>query len=256
MKTLKRAVKILDYISDNPLGVTSSQLESELNTSKSTMHRTLQSLENLDIIQSTNEENQKLYKIGLKVLKYSHAFINTTNLPRISIDYMEELMSDTGHNVQLAVQNGTEILYINTVLNQNYSRFFTPIGKKAPMYCTALGKAILAFQSETKREDILNQIEFEAHTDNTITSLEEFREELFKTRENGYAVDNSEFEEGVRCVGAPIMNHSNQVVGAISVADSKKLVPVSDFPKLGNKVRSVANEISTQLGYIDRQEIK
>ena len=120
------------------------------------------------------------------------------------------------------------------------------LGMTAPLVCTGIGKAILAYMPEEQIDELLSK-PIEKFTDNTITDPDKLREELKKIRNNGYSVDNMEHEYGVKCVAVPVLNHLGQVQGAVSITGPSLRFPASSYKKYASKLQNVAVQIGQSL---------
>jgi len=126
---------------------------------------------------------------------------------------------------------------------------YCTIGTRNPLYNTSMGKAILAFLLPEKRDALLDRIALTRCTPNTITNREELIEHLQMVRERGYAIDDMENEEGIRCLGAPILDYSGEVIGALSVSGPAHRLPDARIADLAEPVMQTARTISSKLGY-------
>jgi IclR family acetate operon transcriptional repressor len=124
------------------------------------------------------------------------------------------------------------------------------IGTRNPLYCTALGKAILAFLPGEDRTAILNQMTLTARTEYTITDIPALEENLALVRARGYAIDDMEVEEEIRCVGAPVFDHTGHVVAAISTSGPAFRFSLARIYELSEAVLNASRSISTKLGYL------
>ena len=167
----------------------------------------------------------------------------------VSRPYTEELMESINEVVHLVIREDNDIVYIDKVEADNTIRMASTIGKRSPLYCTAVGKAILAQLSEEEVEEVWNNSKIEKLTEFTITDLEDMKKELEAVRLNGYAIDDEENEIGVRCVGVPVFNMFGQVEGAISVSGPTIRVTEGIIGKFAKRTVECANLISKELGY-------
>ena len=124
------------------------------------------------------------------------------------------------------------------------------ISTKNPMYCTSLGKVILAYTDEDTRQQIVNRIKFSRKTENTIMTKAELEKELEKVRNQGYALDAREMEDHMECAGAAVFGPDGSVMGAISVSSLYK--PGEDYDALGSLVCKKAAEVSRLLGFLGK----
>jgi IclR family KDG regulon transcriptional repressor len=137
---------------------------------------------------------------------------------------------------------------LETVDGQNTLKSSVLLGKRTPLYCTSVGKAILAFRSPQEQKEIISKINFIKFTDNTIIHPEAFEVELELTRRRGYAVEDMEYEVGVRCVAAPIWNSSGKVVASLSISGPSIRITHAKIPELAQLVVKATKEISKELG--------
>ena len=139
---------------------------------------------------------------------------------------MKRLNEATGETVHLAILNGESIVYIDKLESLNQVRMYSAVGKQAAVHCTGVGKAITAFLPPEEQEALIQKLDFKRYTVNTITDEQSFRRELARIRERGYARDDGEHEEEIRCVAVPILNFAGESVAGISVsAPQYRLTP-------------------------------
>ncbi len=247
MKTVNKLIKILDLLAENSSGLTRDQFTDELNIPDSTMHRLLKTLEQHQILQSEYVGKKKKYQIGLKILEYGSSFVKSSNLVNSAYPLMEKLMSELERTIHLAVPNEKKVVYVNTALNPSSPKLSTEIGKQVPMYCTALGKSMLAFMNSKRRSALLDGMTFEKHTPNTINDRGLLEKELAETKERGYAIDDEEWDLGVRCVAVPVRDHFGQVKAGLSTAAPKGKIDEGDYSHLGEKLIESAGKLSNQI---------
>jgi DNA-binding IclR family transcriptional regulator len=125
----------------------------------------------------------------------------------------------------------------------------TRIGSSNSVHCTSVGKAILAFLPEDRVAEILRRTRFERFTHRTITTPEALRTEIEKTRRRGYAVDDEELEEGLRCIAVPLLDADRQPVAAVSVSGPSFRVTAQKLPAIANHLLQCVRGISTDMGY-------
>jgi DNA-binding IclR family transcriptional regulator len=141
------------------------------------------------------------------------------------------------------------MVYLDKVEPVRSIRMATSVGRRNPAYCTAVGKAILAYLPEAQWEAIVRARGLKAMTPNTITSFAELRRELVAIRERGYAIDNEEIEEGVRCVGCVVRDFSGVAVAAISVSAPAFRLTREKIKRISRLVTSAAEGLSAELGF-------
>ncbi|SHE75496.1 transcriptional regulator, IclR family [Caldanaerobius fijiensis DSM 17918] len=247
IQSLDRAIQILEVLGNNPSGMGVSELSRVVNLPKSTVHRILDTLLQKGYVEKNSEKEK--YKLGLKIVELSNKILANMELRSEARPYLEELMNYVNEVVHLCVLRDGEMVYIDKVECPNPIRMYSQIGRRIPVHCTAVGKATLAFLPKDEVIRILEMKGMPRKTQNTITDLQQLLNHLEEVRRLGYAVDDIEHEEGIRCVAAPIFDGTGQVVAAISVAGPDFRITIERIPELADKVREVAQKISQRLGY-------
>lgn len=243
--TVAKAFAILDILASDEDGASLKEVSNHLGTSKSTAHRYLTTLEKLSVVERDEKAH---FRLGLKLIELAGAFLSEHDLRNVSEPFLNELVARTQETVHLAVPSVNEVVYIAKVDSPHSIRMFSRIGARMPMYCTSLGKAILAYYPSDRVEEIIRE-GMPARTPYTITSPQALHLELERVRTQGFATDDQENEMGVRCIGAPIFDHTNKVIGAISVSGPADRVSKERCLELGPLVREVALEVSRRMGY-------
>jgi IclR family acetate operon transcriptional repressor len=123
------------------------------------------------------------------------------------------------------------------------------VGRRNPAHCTGVGKVLLAFLPEHELNDLIKKRGLRAYTRNTITHLARLKSELQFVRQRGYAIDNEENEEGVRCIGAPVRDYSGTVVASVSISGPSFRLTADKIPLLARSVVTAANRLSEELGF-------
>jgi IclR family acetate operon transcriptional repressor len=173
------------------------------------------------------------------------------SLQQIAKPHLYELTAATGETSNLVILQGNESVYLDQVASPRLVRMFTELGRRTPLYCTAVGKAILATFAPPQLETYLQTVPLAPITPHTITSLELLYDDLARTRAHGFAVDDGEYEEGVACVAAPIFDHHGHGVAALSISAPTMRLSRSRAYALGPQVRAAAHACSIELGYQD-----
>lgn len=247
VQSLERALKILEVLGKNPKGLGVTEISREVDLHKSTVYRLLSTLAKWGYVEQ-EKENEK-YKLGLKIIELSNNVLSNLELRKVARPYLEELMEYANEVVHLCVLRDGEAVYIDKVECPNTIRMYSQIGKRAPVHCTGVGKALLAFLPQEEAISILKTKGLPQKTPSTITSLEEMLNHLEEIKKLGYSIDDVEHEEGIRCVAAPIFDHTGQVVASLSVSGPDYRVTRERVPELAVKVKEIAQKISRRLGY-------
>jgi len=247
MKSLEKAIQVLEALGkkENESGVT--ELSREMSLPKSAIHQILATFKSAGFVDQ-NPENKK-YHLGLRIFELGNIVQSQLELTKIAHPYLYDLSRATNETTYLVVLEKGRIVYIDCVESTARLRSHPVFGEIVPLHCTGVGKAIMAFLPEKEIDEIIQKEGLEKFTNNTITDSQVLKEELKKIRNRGYATDNIEHEEGIRCVGAPIRNHRGQVFAAISVSGPAQRFNKARIKKMSKLVLEVAEAISGRIGY-------
>ncbi|WP_071394604.1 IclR family transcriptional regulator [Bacillus tuaregi] len=234
INSVNNAVKIIDcFTTENPeLGV--SEISTKLNMNKSTVHHLIRTLNKVGIL--VKASNRK-YRLGSRLLRWGNLVSKYYQKYYPAIPYLNELVKLTGETVHMAVQENQWVSYIAKVEPEKSVKIQTAIGSYKPIHCTGLGKMLLAGSLGRDNHHIY-QLILDKYTDSTITEHEKLIRELKQIHEQGYAIDNEEYEVGLYCISAPIKDSLGQTVAAISIAGPECRV-------YANKDQYIAYLIST-----------
>ena len=246
-KTLERALTVLLEVGDSgDRGLTLSECSSVLGYSKATTHRILRTLERRGFLRF--DESRGTFMLGVTNLRLGIDFLERIDLRREALPVLRRLAERVGETVHLGRLSGTDVVYIEKVESSQAVRMYSRVGDTMPAYSTGIGKAILAFLDEPQLQRHLPD-QLVARTSQTIVDGDALRRELAATRGRGYSVDDVENEEGIRCAGAPIFDHSGAVQAGISVAGPASRVSLERLAELGPLVREEADAISATVGH-------
>lgn len=248
IQSLERALRIIEILahSEKPLGVT--EIGKLIGVHKSTAYRLVYTLRQFGYVDQ-DEETEKYY-LGLKPLELSSIINERLDIKRVIRPYLEELSDKTGETIHLAVREEDDVVYIDKIESKHAVRMYSRIGARAPLYCTALGKCLLAFGPESVIKKWVSKESLPQKTENTIKTGEELARELEEVRCQGYALDREEFEQGVRCIGVPILNKSGRAIAAISISIPAFRVTEEKINEIISLLLKVKSEISEKLKYL------
>ncbi len=194
--------------------------------------------------------NGSNYRLGVACLALGDAFLKASDLRQRAEDRLVTLRDHCGETVHLAILEGEEVVYLLKLPGLHpIGLMSSRVGGRAPLYCTGLGKALLAFLgSESGLPSFLKKTRLKPFTSNTLTDLRRLEIDLRKARKQGYAVDNEEHEEGVACIAAPVFDHDG-LVAAISVSGpAARIRAQMNEADLAREVIRTAGEITSNLG--------
>ncbi|QJD87127.1 IclR family transcriptional regulator [Cohnella herbarum] len=243
---LEKALAIIETLADQevPMGV--SELCKKVNVPKTSAFFILNTLEQNQYI--TKSEDGK-YLLGNRFVNLGQSILNRIDIRQHAKPFMEELCRETGFTVHLAILDQGEAVYIEKVENQAFVKFSTYIGQRWPLHVSGVGKALASQLTDEELEQIVERVGLSAKTDNTVTSLKEFKAVLSAARKQGYAIEDEEGEVGIRCIGSSVFGHDGKQKAAISITALRSELPVQEIPVIGDKVRRIALRISAHLGY-------
>ncbi|UCG94598.1 MAG: IclR family transcriptional regulator [Candidatus Aerophobus sp.] len=247
MKSVKKAIEVLEVLAKTENGIGITQLSRELNLPKSTIHQILSTLKSVRFAEQNPED--KKYHLGLRIFELGNIVQSQLQLRKIAYSYLYNLSRKINETTYLVVLEGSRIVYIDCVESTARLRAHPLFGDRVPLHCTGVGKAIMAFLPEEKVNEIIHEDGLERFTENTITDSQVLKRELKEIRKRGYAIDNMEHEQGIRCVGAPIRNHRKEVFAAISVSGPSQRFDPPRIPAMAKLVIQTAEDISRKMGY-------
>jgi DNA-binding IclR family transcriptional regulator len=244
--TVAKAIYIVEILASKADGgISLSELSSLINMPKSSTHRYLVTLQELGLAERKDGDR---YYLGAKVIEIAGAFLAKSDLRNESQVVMNELAKETGETIHLAVPSGREVVYISKIESPHALGMSSHIGSRLPMYCTSLGKAILAFSNPDLLEAVLLE-DLETRTTHTKISPTALRAELVNVRSQGFALDNEENEPGIRCVGAPVLDYSGKAIAAISISGPCERITLERAEQLGPLLWESTRRVSRRWGY-------
>ncbi len=215
VKSLKRAIAVLDCFSQKEPELSVTEIARKLDMQKSTIFNILTTFQESGIL-IKNPSNNK-YQLGYKLLHLSYIINSGISIREDFLPFMKEIANATGEVCYFGLLDGLEVLYIEAVYPMTQLQARNILGERAPLYCTGLGKAMLANLSEEQINTVLSG-PMPPFTKCTITDPDVLRIELEEIRQNGFAVDNMEHEFGIRCVAVPVFGLNGNILGAVSVS--------------------------------------
>lgn len=242
MQSLARGLRILDVIANADRGITITEIAAILEIDKSSASRLVKTLVNYDYLQP--DTASRGYLLGRRMRQISWQLLNKMPVREKAKPYLLRLMRETGECSHTAIYSEGKALVIDDVEAEEAAlRVVGRTGRLIPLYCTAVGKAILAF-SELPIPAPLEQI-----TLHTITDRHMLLHHLELVRQQGYAYDDEEHEDGVRCIAAPVQDNAGVTIGSIGISGPKVRISDDRVALIAQTVIRAAQELSTELGY-------
>lgn len=247
VQVLERAFDILDVLADHASELALSELSQRLHLHRSTVHRLLVVLEGSRYVERNGASGK--FRLGSKLVELGTKVVARLDLPGLAKPFLAQLVRETGETAHMGILREGEVVSITNVESSHTLRTPATVGRRTPAHCSSLGKSLLAFLSDEELDHFIQDIGLKRYTANTITMPDALKAELQCVRERGYAVDEEEFEEGLKCIGAPVRDPFGEVVAAISIAGPTARLGDSRMAHLTDSVVKAAVEISAALGY-------
>lgn len=245
VKSARSAFRIVEALKELD-GAGVSELADHLDLPKSTTHNYLSTLEETGYL--TKEEGE--YYVGIRFLELGSYVRNRRKIYQIAKPEVVELAEETGELANLLIEEHGKGTYLQRARGARAVQVEAPEGSRVPLYCTGLGKCILAHLPEQRVESIIEMEGLEPYTPNTVTSRDELLTQLETIRDRGYALDDEERIAGLRCVAAPILSTDDRVLGAISVSGPSNRIRGELYREtLPNKVLETVNVIELNVTY-------
>lgn len=241
IQSLARGLKILEYMAEqeDALGVT--EIAERLEVDKATASRMINTLGKYGYVEKAPDGRR--YQLGPVLVRLSRSVINRTPLRESARPSLNDLVEITGECAHLAIYAQGQALYIDQVESEATLRVNVEIGHMAPLYCTALGKVLLAYGDYPLPES------FEKRTERTITTKPALQTELDRVRAQGYASDDEEFDPGVRCIAVPVFGINNKLIGAIGVSGPASRFSSEILAEIAPQVIGVGKTLSDRLKF-------
>ncbi len=248
-RTTQRTIEILNLISQSPEGATLDDICKKLDLPKTSAYDIVTTLAEMNMVNVAKGQKQN-YTIGLMAYRIGVNYTNNLDFIGTIEPVLKAFSKEVGKTVFFGIPSDHHVVYICKFEPENPIITTATVGSRNPMYCTSLGKVILAYSSEEEREKMISRIKFTQYTEWTIKNKEQLMEELERVRQRGYAFDAREMEEHMQCVGAPVFNRDGNVLGAISVSSLYK--PTEDYEALGKLVWDKGAEVSGLSGFLGK----
>jgi IclR family transcriptional regulator, pca regulon regulatory protein len=250
-QSLERGLEILRcFTPERPvLGI--ADIADELGMSRSTIHRYVITLFALGYLE---QGASRKYRLGLRVTDLGMSALGSTGLRQHSHAYLEELRRQTSYTVNLAIIDGTEILYVDRArsFRSGQSRIDLNLrpGSRLPTYCTSMGKVLLAYLPDEDQRALVDEMQLTKHGPKTITSKKGLRAELKQVREESFAVNDQELAAELHSIAAPVRSEDGEVIAAINMAAHTSMITLQELvATLRPHLVATADRISARLGY-------
>lgn len=252
-QTVLKALDVLDCLATARRPLSAPEIAKLCQISRPTAYRLLTTLMARGYVMVDEDYN---YSLGTKILELARVVLDTMNLPKMAQPYLHELSQLSQETAFMSVLDDTKILYIAKeespqVQASQAFQMRSNVGTRLDLHMSAMGKAILANLPADERSALLARLPLTRYTSHTITDRDALIKELEQTRCRGYAIDDCEGDDWIRCVAAPVYDSGGRVLGAISIAGPAHRMTLEYIQHLSGDVMRVAQELSRQLGRVN-----
>jgi len=242
IRAVERALNVLLCFTSQTPELTMSQISEKIGINKSTVHRLLSTLEGKRFVE--RDPLTGVYRPGLRLLQMASLAMEQNSLRRLAAPFLQDLCNQYHENVNLTLLDGVDVIYVDVVMDVSQRIKLAAVpGQRLPAFCTASGKAILAFLSEDQIKHILGR-GMPKYTQATITSPEKFFKNVHEIRERGFAISEQEFEEGINAIAAPICHHP---IASISIAGPAYRLTRDRMFEIGPSLLATAKNIALEV---------
>lgn len=246
VSSVMKVFAILQALSEKKeIGVT--ELSQRIFMSKSTVYRFLQTMKSLGFVKQDGENDN--YSLSMALFELGSKALENQDLIKIANTEMRIIGEETKETVHLGMLDGDSIIYLHKIDSEYNLRMYSKIGRRRPIYCTALGKILTAWVPENELVNLMASTVYEKHTDNTITNFKDFLTQVEIVRKQGFAEDNEEVELGLRCFAVPIYDRFGRIIAGLSLSLPTMRFDESDKMDLIAKLHARAAAISGELGF-------
>lgn len=244
LQSLDRALAVLEFLGESEVPMSLAEICRAMDLHKSTAHRALMVLERGMLLERTPDNR---FRLGLKLYALGNRAVEQMDLRTQIRPFFRRLSARLGETIHLGVLQKTSVVYLDKAGPGTRVCCSSKTGSSNPVYCTAMGKAMLAWLPPAAVDELVDQISFVRLTSKTICSREELMLALERIRRRGYSIDDEEVEPGVRCIGAPIFDDNHTPIAALSVSCASSRVQPHQVPVIADHLVLCCSEISASL---------
>lgn len=247
INSVVKAVNIMNLFSASEPRLSLADVSARLDMPKSTTHNLLNTLLSQNLIEKADDDT---YALGTAIIQLSQSVRVNVELRDRVAPLLRELADTCHESAYLTVLENNHALYIYAIESSTRLLARSAVGDTVSLHCTSVGKAMLAFLPEPRVNEIIECEGLPAYTEHTLTDAAALKHELDRTRARGYSTDDQEHELGTFCIGAPILDHHGQVIGALSISGADPEIVGSKVEALSARVINTAAEASRHMGYV------
>jgi IclR family transcriptional regulator, acetate operon repressor len=243
--SIERALDLLECLAQSGNWVGISELSQATGQPVGTIHRLLMTLVAREYV--VRDSHTRRYRLGPAFRRLAGADVHTPDWNRLATPHLQELVELSAETANLLVKEGNQAVYVAQAQPQRIVRMFTELGNRVPLHCTGGGKVLLAYQPDSVIASIAAETGLQAHTEITITDFGQLLAELEAIRQQGYAVDDGENEDGVFCLAVPVYGPQGKVVAAVSISGPSSRLDRRRVPALLPHIKRISAAISSSL---------
>lgn len=247
IRSVAKALMILNLFAEHQREMSLGEIAEELQMAKSTLHGLLATLRDFGYLEQSSENGK--YRLGMQLFALGNIVANSWDVKKVAAPFIQSLVDELGETVHLVVFDEGEVLYIDKRESTRSLRIVSQVGTRLPAHCTGVGKVFLADLPLDEVKNIISIKGLPRYTKNTITEFQRLEEELNEVRLQGYAIDDEEIMDGLRCVAVPIRDYTKKVCAAISISGPVSKFQGEELESVINLMVKVGREISLNLGY-------
>lgn len=247
VQSVARALQLLELMAQENREMGLTEIAQAMNWPKTTVHGLIATLRDYHYVDQSPVSGR--YRLGVRLFEMGNIVARSWDIRSVARPVMEELNKRLGEMVQLATEDKGEVLYLEKLDSAHMVRIVSEVGARLPMHCSGLGKVLLAYKSPAEVKWIISKHGMRRMTAHTITEREMLERELAKIRQLGYAIDDREVMEGLRCIAVPIYDSDGAVKYAVSVSGLAERMQGSHFDMVKDELIRSAESISYTMGY-------
>jgi DNA-binding IclR family transcriptional regulator len=247
MKSLHKVLDVIETVArEGAIGI--RELSARTGFPPATIHRMTSTLVERGYLKQ--DAVSKRLSLSLQFLELGTRVQQHFSLTAVARPHLEKLLTETHESVNLAVQNGDHMAYLDHIRSdRSMLQLFTKPGARVPLYCTGVGKMLLSRWPLSQVEAYLDRTPLTPHTPHTLVERRKLLHELARIRAQGYSVDNQEMEKGVRCVAAPVTDHRGETAGVVSISGAAMRISPQRIKLFAKSVMHCSQAISRDLGF-------
>jgi DNA-binding IclR family transcriptional regulator len=246
-QSLERGLRVIEATAAIGGSATLSEIARKTALPRSTAHHILRALVEFGYL--VQDRGARPYRLGPKLFRLTGHTWTKEQLAEISMPFLDDLSRRTGEGTSLAILRDGVVTVVAKRESEGPVRVVQEVGATRPIHCTAVGKALAAWLPDRELDGIIVRTVFAPKTPRTFTTPAAFRRELARIRATGFAIDNEEHIEGIRCIATPVRDHSGEVRASLCVVGPKSRLPQRRLAEIRQPLAAVAADLSARLGF-------